>query len=183
MELVGSITRFALATYFMKRGSNARPVHSRNEVPWPSPSYEPSFASSDEEESQDAESEFSVVVSTHVSNLRQLRADQRFQDWSRGIAELREYVAVNDLVASLVAVLVEMVKRQPEDIECLVRVIEDMCFEKSGGPSEVFDKLVEALNCYSGDRDTGVVIWLERIVDVVLNGLWKYHEQQFGAAS
>ncbi|KAF1776392.1 hypothetical protein GQ600_64 [Phytophthora cactorum] len=184
MEMTSSIMRFALATYFMKQGGSSRPVLSCYEPSWPSPSYEPSLASSDEEgESDDVDSEFPDVVSTHVSNLRQLLADQRFQDWSRGIAELREYVAVNSLVEPWVAALVKMINRQQEDTECLVQVVEHMCFEENGEPSEVFDQLVEALSHYSEDKDTGVAIWLERAVDAITHRLWKYHEQHFGTTS
>ncbi|ETK83295.1 hypothetical protein L915_11489 [Phytophthora nicotianae] len=183
MEMTSSIMRFALATYFMKRGGSSRPVQSDYESLSPSPSYEPSFASSAEEESQDVDSEFSDVVSTHVSNLRQLLAGQRLQEWAIGIAELREHVAVNNLVRSLVAVLMKMIKAQEEDMDCLVQVIEGLSFEENGEPSKVFNQLVEALSHYCKDKDARVAIWMEQTVDAVLHRLWQYHEHRFGTTN
>lgn len=90
MEMTGSVMRFALATYFMKRtgSSHESPAHIASA--W---SYAPSIAGSDasgeEEECEDVDSDFSSVVSTHVSNLKQLLDENRFQEWSGGVAELR----------------------------------------------------------------------------------------------
>ncbi|GMF11835.1 unnamed protein product [Phytophthora lilii] len=161
MEMTSSVMRFALATYFMKRGGLSSVFSAAS---CPSPSYEPSFTTSqlsDDEEKEIIDSSFSHVVSTHVSNLRELLVEQRFQDWSKGIAELREYVAANNQIDLLVAVLVKMIQRQEEDAVCIVQgnnascsfqsvsglsvrvveVIEHMCFEDDGEPSVVFDQV------------------------------------------
>lgn len=75
MEMTSSVMRFALATYFMKRGDRSRSSQAFDVSSWASPSIEPSVAASDEDEaedeSKDCDSDSSDVVLTHVSNLRQ----------------------------------------------------------------------------------------------------------------
>jgi hypothetical protein len=110
--------RFALATYFMKRGSCPRLSRSPCLSPWSSASYEPSIVSGDEdEEPEERGSQFSEVV----SSLRQLLVEQRFTEWSSGIAGLREYVTANELLGPLVAELVEMLIDQEQDAVCVVQ--------------------------------------------------------------
>ncbi|KAL4128928.1 hypothetical protein PRIC2_007908 [Phytophthora ramorum] len=184
MEMTSSVMRFAMATYFMKRGGSSRPSQNFNDSSLASPSSEPSFATSylsdedvtereeDEEVEEDVDSEFSHVVWTHVSNLRQLLVEVRFQEWSSGIAELREYVAANGLVGSLVAVLVRMIKRQEQDAVCIVQVIEHLCFEAGGEPSQVFDELTELLLGYCCEnKDACVATWLLRALNGITRGL------------
>ncbi|KAH7482162.1 uncharacterized protein KRP23_5336 [Phytophthora ramorum] len=167
MEMTSSVMRFAMATYFMKRGGSSRPSQKFNDSSLASPSSEPSFATSylsdedvtereeDEEVEEDVDSEFSHVVWTHVSNLRQLLVEVRFQEWSSGIAELREYVAANGLgVAGGCA------------------VIEHLCFEAGGEPSQVFDELTELLLGYCCEnKDACVATWLLRALNGITRGL------------
>ncbi|KAE9026145.1 hypothetical protein PR001_g10958 [Phytophthora rubi] len=186
MEMTSSVMRFALATYFMKRGGSSHLSSSPGVLSsLNSPSYEPtSDFSGDEEESEDVDPDFSDVVSTHVSNLMQLLAEKRFQEWSSGIVELRDYAADNELLGSLVAVLMTMIRRQEHDAESIVQVIEHMCFEKGAEPSPVFDQLIEllfeALGHCCANKDTTVAIWLLRAIDGVSHGLRQSHEQLYG---
>ncbi|KAL4155933.1 hypothetical protein PRNP1_008034 [Phytophthora ramorum] len=169
MDMISSVVRFAMATYFMKRGGSSRPSQNFNDSSLASPSSEPSFATSylsdedvterneDEEVEEDVDSEFSHVVWTHVSNLRQLLVEERFQEWSSGIAELREYVAAN--------------------------VIEHLCFEAGGEPSQVFDELTELLLGYCCEnKDACVATWLLRALNGITRGLRQY-EQRYGMVS
>ncbi|KAH7482164.1 hypothetical protein KRP22_009835 [Phytophthora ramorum] len=112
-----------------------------------------------------------------------LLVEVRFQEWSSGIAELREYVAANGLVGSLVAVLVKMIKRQEQDAVCIVQVIEHLCFEAGGEPSQVFDELTELLLGYCCEnKDACVATWLLRALNGITRGLRQY-EQRYGMAS
>ncbi|KAE9338576.1 hypothetical protein PR003_g11432 [Phytophthora rubi] len=177
MEMTSSVMRFALATYFMKRGGSSHLSSSPGVLSsLNSPSYEPtSDFSGDEEESEDVDPDFSDVVSTHVSNLMQLLAEKRFQEWSSGIVELRDYAADNELLGSLVAVLMTMIRRQEHDAESIVQGAE---------PSPVFDQLIEllfeALGHCCANKDTTVAIWLLRAIDGVSHGLRQSHEQLYG---
>ncbi|KAL4100559.1 hypothetical protein PRIC1_008351 [Phytophthora ramorum] len=100
-----------------------------------------------------------MTLLTHVSNLRQLLVEVRFQEWSSGIAELREYVAANGLVGSLVAVLVKMIKRQEQDAVCIVQVIEHLCFEAGGEPSQVFDEVPNSNSCWGSPDQFSWCLW------------------------
>ncbi|KAG6574677.1 uncharacterized protein IUM83_10812 [Phytophthora cinnamomi] len=125
MEMASSVMRFALATYFMKRGGSSHCSSKPDLSSWSSQSLEPSMApsdfSGDEEDGEDVDPDFHCLVSTHVSNLRQLLVQQRFREWSNDIAELREYVADQQLLGSLVAVLVTMIRTQEQDAVCIVQ--------------------------------------------------------------
>ncbi|GMF39510.1 unnamed protein product [Phytophthora fragariaefolia] len=122
MELASSVMRFALATYFMKRGGGVSLPPTVYESSWDSASYELSIAQgSDEEDRESVDAGFSDLVAAHVANLRQLLVGQRFRDWSSGVAELREYAAENELLGSLVAVLVKMIRKKAEDAVCIVQ--------------------------------------------------------------
>lgn len=123
MEMTSAVMRFALATYLMKTGGTSRAFQSSYKSSWPSPTYKPSLTSDTEEEgSQDGDLRLSHVLTTHVSNLRQLLMEQRLQDWMRGVNELREFVKANNgLVGTLVEVLVKMIKSQKQDMDFLIQ--------------------------------------------------------------
>ncbi|CAI5740429.1 unnamed protein product [Peronospora destructor] len=181
MEMTSSVMRFALATYFMKRGY-VFPPSQASELSWTSPTYKPMIIEYDDVEIGSNE-EFTNLVFTHVSNLRQLLVEQRLHDWSRGVVELREYVITNKLVTSLVTLLVTLLKRHEQNAVCIVQIIEHMCFETKGEPSLVFDQFVEllvkALDQCCENKDAGVAIWILRAIHGVLHGLRQYHEQQY----
>ncbi|CAI5701038.1 hypothetical protein KXD40_008623 [Peronospora effusa] len=185
MEMTSSVMRFALATYFMKRGYGFHHPSQSSELSWTSPTFEPIRIECDDVENG-LNQEFSNLVSTHVSNLRQLLVEQRLHDWSRGVVELREYVISNKLVTSLVTLLVKLLKRHEPNAVCIVQIIEHMCFETKGEPSQVFDQfaelLLEALSQCCENKDARVAIWLLRAIHGVLHGLRQYHEQQYGIA-
>ncbi|CAH0474061.1 unnamed protein product [Peronospora belbahrii] len=181
MEMTSSVMRFALATYFMKRGCDSYRLQASN-VAWSSTTHEPIRVECDAIEIESSQ-EFSNIVSTHVLKLRQLLVDQRLQDWSRGVLELRDYVTTNGLVTSLMTLLFKLLERQEQDAVCIVQIIEHMCFEKKGEPSQVFDQFVELLftalarSCVN--KNVSVAIWILRAIHGIIHGLHQYHEQQY----
>ena len=120
MEMTSSVMRFALATYFMKRGKNFHPSPA-SELSWTSPTFEPILLECDDVENGGATQDFANLVSTHVSKLRQFLVEQRLHDWSRGVVELREYVISKTLVTSLVTVLVTLLQRHEPNAVCIVQ--------------------------------------------------------------
>ena len=112
--------RFALATYFMKQSGRSCPSKVYGTSSWAFSSssstfYTPPTPALCPEDETELSPEFSDVVSTHLSNLRKLLVEQRLQEWSEGIMELREYVATNGLVGALVTLLVRLLEKQEQD--------------------------------------------------------------------
>ena len=131
MEMTSSILRFALATYFMKHSGRPFPYHVHDTSSWTSSASATSSicptptAALCQEDENELSSKFSDVVSTHMSNLRQLLVEQRLEEWSKGVMALREYVATNGLVGAFVTLLVELLERQEQDAVSIVQGGED----------------------------------------------------------
>ncbi|CAI5728327.1 unnamed protein product [Hyaloperonospora brassicae] len=191
MEMTSSILRFALATYFMKHSGRPFPYHVHDTSSWPSASSTSSFcptptAALCREDENELSSKFSDVVSTHMSNLRQLLVEQRLEEWSKGVMELREYVATNGLVGAFVTLLVELLERHEQDAVSIVQVLEHICFEKHGEPSQVFDQMMDlifqALRHCCENKNTAVTFWLLRAINSVVDGLRQHQEQKYTAS-
>ncbi|KAG7381731.1 hypothetical protein PHYBOEH_010807 [Phytophthora boehmeriae] len=192
METTSSVLRFALATYFMKRAALPS-VHAVDTESFPSPSSSSSdFSDEDEEqldysaiENGEEDHAFSDVVQAHVFNLSQLLTEQRSQEYTQGIADLREYTASNGLLPSLVSVLSNMLDQEELEAESIAQVIEHMCFETSGEPATVFDELVElvfaALQHCCENKKVNVAIWLLRALDGAVHGLRQHQEHFYGS--
>uniref|UniRef100_A0AAV1SZE4 Uncharacterized protein n=1 Tax=Peronospora matthiolae TaxID=2874970 RepID=A0AAV1SZE4_9STRA len=189
MEMTSSVMRFALATYFMKQSGRSCPSEVYDTSSWalsssPSSTFgtPPTPALCPEDETE-LSPEFSDVVSTHLSTLRKLLVEQRLQEWSEGIMGLREYVATNGLVEALVTLLVRLLEKQEQDAVSIVQVIEHICFEKNGEPSEVFDQLMdlifEALRHSCENKNRSVAFWLLRAINGVVDGLHQHQGQKY----
>ncbi|CEG45784.1 uncharacterized protein PHALS_02056 [Plasmopara halstedii] len=178
MEMTSAVIRFALATYFMKTGGNHQSHQSFYRSSWPLSSYEKSLVV-EEEAHLSVDMDVSEVLTTHISNLRWLLSEQRIEDWSKGVDELREFITEN---AHMISLFMEVLV-QEQDTEICTQVIEHMCFTKNGEPSMVVDQLIESLDRYCDDQHIAVVRWVDKAVDVIMHRLMQFHEQQFETIS
>ncbi|RLN88812.1 hypothetical protein BBJ28_00016477 [Nothophytophthora sp. Chile5] len=197
--MASSVMRFALATFFMKRGGGPMRVSQTfNDVPLSPVSYESIDVrsspyddapeervehalsiSQDQEDDHEVDAtmptweepdEFSGVVWAHISNLNALLVEQHATEFSDGVAELRECVISNGLLLPLLGVLVDIIALE----------------EQEGGQQYaecMTELLLEAVAHCGENKDAKVSLWLKNALDDVAYGLQEYRDQQQHSAA